>query len=304
MPAFAPIYFHKVSKSVNLGQMLNTSHLSYCKERVRQFDQDRYLTALFAPEEIRQGLYVLYAFNLEIARIPEISTESLVGQIRLEWWREAIATAYEKGTPPEHVVARPLAETIRAHGLTQAHFDRLLEARLFDQERRPPVSLDELETYAEATSSSLVQLALEMLGVRDNAAAATAARAIGVAWALIGLLRAVPFHGSADRVYLPRDLMREGGVTVRQIRSRKTTAGLEAIAKTLADEARAGLRLARDLAPSVPEAALPALLLGTLADGHLRALEKAGYDLFDARVQRPPAFREFRLWLRARRGNY
>ncbi|MCE2510788.1 MAG: squalene/phytoene synthase family protein [Alphaproteobacteria bacterium] len=283
--------------------MVTPGHLTYCKKRVRQFDQDRYLTALFAPEESRQGLYALYAFNLEIAQIPEIAREPLVGEIRLEWWRETIAAAYE-GTPPEHAVAACLAETIRTHGLTRSCFDRLLDARSFDQERRPPASADELKIYAEATSSNLVRLALEVLGVPKNAATEKAALAIGVAWALVGLLRAVPFHGRDERLYLPRDLMETAGVSVRQIRSGKSTPALEGLVHSLADEARACLRAARQVAAEVPATARPALLLGALADGHLGVLEKAGYNPFDPRVQKPPPFRELRLWLRARRGKY
>lgn len=283
--------------------MAKIDHHTYCEEQVRRFDQDRYLTALFAPEKARRGLAALYAFNLEIARIPEATTEPLIGEIRLEWWREAIAGAYA-GAPRQHAVVACLAEAIHAHGLTRAHFDRLLDARSFDQERTAPASLEELKAYAEATSSGLVRLVLEILGVGENEAAEKAARGIGIAWALTGLLRAVPFHGRADRTYLPGDLMKAGGVNVRQLQSGKSTPGLEGIAKTLAEEAHANLRIARQGRSAVPKAAVPALLLGALADGHLRVLAKAGYDLFDPRVLKPQPFREARLWLRARAGNY
>lgn len=283
--------------------MAKTDHHTYCEEQVRRFDQDRHLTALFAPKEARQGLVALYAFNLEIARIPEVATEPLIGEIRLEWWREAIAGAYA-GTPRQHAVVACLAEAIHAHGLTRAHFDRLLDARSFDQARTAPATLLDLKVYAEATSSGLIRLALEILGVGENEAAKQAARAIGIAWALTGLLRAVPFHGRSERVYLPDDLMEAGGVSMRQLQSGKSTPGLVGIAKTLAEEAHANLRIARQASSEVPKAALPALLLGALADGHLGVLEKTGYDLFDPRVQRPQPFREARLWLRARAGSY
>jgi len=276
---------------------------AYCEDQVRHFDQDRYLTALFAPEKTRWGLNALYAFNLEIARIPEVTTEPLIGKIRLEWWREAIAGIYE-GAPRQHAVVVCLAEAVHSHGLTRAHFDRLLNARALDQERRQPASLEELNVYAEATSSGLVWLALEILGVGKNEAATKAAREIGIAWALTGLLRAVPFHGRRDRTYLPDDLMKAGSVSTHQLRSMQSTSGLENIVKTIAEEARANLCIARYVRSEVPKAAVPALLLGALADGHLSVLAKTGYNLFDPRVQRPQLFREARLWLRARAGSY
>src|ERR1700743_3337665 len=38
---------------------------SYCAEQVRQFDHDRFLTAIFAPAAVREHLFALYAFNIE-----------------------------------------------------------------------------------------------------------------------------------------------------------------------------------------------------------------------------------------------
>ena len=44
---------------------------AYCEAQVRAGDRDRFLAALFAPAQHRAGLFALYAFNLEIARVRE-----------------------------------------------------------------------------------------------------------------------------------------------------------------------------------------------------------------------------------------
>src|ERR1041385_2992054 len=59
----------------------------------RRHDRDRYQTALFAPADRREALFALYAFNYEIARVREIVSEPMLGQIRLQWWREVTAAA-------------------------------------------------------------------------------------------------------------------------------------------------------------------------------------------------------------------
>ena len=64
--------------------------LSYCGQEVRKYDKDRFLTALFAPADRREALFALYAFNLEIAKTREVVTEPVLGQIRLQWWYDAI----------------------------------------------------------------------------------------------------------------------------------------------------------------------------------------------------------------------
>jgi len=59
---------------------------------LRKRDPERFVTLMFAPEQRRAGLGVLYAFNLELGRIRERTLhEPMAGHIRLQWWRDAIA---------------------------------------------------------------------------------------------------------------------------------------------------------------------------------------------------------------------
>src|SRR6201984_811294 len=64
---------------------------------VRRHDHDRYQTVLFAPAARREALFALYAFNYEIARVRESVTQPMLGQIRLQWWRENIGAAVARG---------------------------------------------------------------------------------------------------------------------------------------------------------------------------------------------------------------
>ena len=71
---------------------------------VRRHDRDRFQTALFAPAAHREALFALYAFNYEIARVREIVREPMLGRIRLQWWREAMAAAFAGGPVRRHEV--------------------------------------------------------------------------------------------------------------------------------------------------------------------------------------------------------
>ena len=83
-----------------------STRLSACAEQVRRQDRERYLTALFAPAERREDLFALYTFNHEVAKTAEVVSEAMVGRIRLQWWREAIAEIYD-GRPRAHGVVVP-----------------------------------------------------------------------------------------------------------------------------------------------------------------------------------------------------
>jgi phytoene synthase len=273
--------------------------LSYCGATLKRHDPDRYLTALFAPADSRESLFALYAFNLEIARVREAVREPLAGRVRLQWWRDAVA-AVAKGQPYRHEVLQPLAAAIANCGLTVALLERLIDAREFDLDGEAPRDLPALLDYAEASSSALTLLALELLGgeAGRTPAALAAGRALGLAWALTGLLRAVPFHARARRLYLPLDLLARHEVRTEDILELRRPPGLAAVLRELAGEAATQLEEARKVARSLPRSLLPALLPGTLAGLYLKRLAQAGFDPYDVRVQTAPPTRIWRLALR------
>ncbi len=273
--------------------------LSYCARQVRRYDHDRYLTTLFAGGEVRDDLLALYAFNLEIAKTREIVHEPMMGRIRLQWWRDCIAEIYAGGERP-HQVLQPLAAAIRRHALPRAHFDRLLDAREADMGDAPPFDLGALVDYADGTSAALGLLALAAAGGRTEAA--NAVRPIWVAWGLIGLLRAIPFHAASCRTYLPQTLMTAQGMTAHDLFDRRKPAAVAAIAREVAAEARRQLREGQPMARELPRRLLPVIMPATLAAMHLRRLEAAGYDVFATRVQEVPPARLWRLLLVQLRG--
>lgn len=276
--------------------------LSYCGAELRKLDRDRFMTCLFAPPERRESLFALYAFNQEVAKTPERVSEPMIGQMRIQWWREAIEGVYT-GTPREHEVVLGLAAAVEAHDLSRKYFDRLLDTREKDLDQEPPESLPALEDYADGTSATLTWLALEILGVKEGPAM-DAGRRAGVCYAMTGLLRAIPFHAREKRVYIPRDLLQASSAKLSDIFALRPVEGLRPVVEQLAAQAREHLMRARALRLDVPKAAVPALLPLTLADRYLKQLAKVGYDPFDPRVQRPLANPALHLGLNAARGRF
>jgi phytoene synthase len=219
--------------------------------RLRRHDRDRFLATLFAPAERRPGLWALLAFNFEIARIRETVSQKLLGQIRLQWWREVLEQAYGGHPVRRHEIATPLAGSIRRWGIGRAGLEAMIDGRERDLDDRPLADLAELAAYAEATSSRLVESMLPVLGVAGDPAH-EAARHAGRAWALVGLVRAEPYRQAP---FLPPDPQ-----------------GLVPAA------ARKAIEAARALRRSVPRTALPALLPLRLADRYLGRIERRGHD--------------------------
>ncbi len=270
---------------------------------LHRHDRDRYLTTLFAPAARRGALVALYAFNFEVAKTREIVHEPLLGRIRLQWWRESVDAIYRDLPLRQHEVVEPLAAAIRRHDLTRYHFDRLIDAREIDLADEPPASLAALETYAEDTASRLIHLALEILEIRDTAAA-EAGRHVGIAWALTGLIRALPVQARLRRVSLPADLVSESELDVASVLELKPTPALARIVERLAERARFHLAAARAERAAIPHAAVPALLTARLADFHLRRLARASYDPLAPDLARPDTLAGWRLALAAWRRQF
>ena len=280
-----------------------TPALSAPAALVQRHDRDRFLTALFAPAARREAVFSVYAFNHEIARIREVVSEELLGRMRLQWWRDGLDAAYRDAAVRHHEVMAPLADAIRQFGLSRGHFDRLIDARERDLSGESPRTLPGLESYAEESSSPLLLLTLEALGVTDPAAI-RAARETGIAYALTGLMRAVPFHASQRRFYLPQALVDEAGLDVESVVAGESSRALQDIVRGIAGRAEAHLDEARKLRGAVPRAALPALLPSVLVAADLARLKRAQYDPFDRALLRPDPYRSWRLTLAALTGRY
>lgn len=274
------------------------SKLSAVAALVSQHDHDRFVTALFAPESRRDSLFALYAFNYELAKVRESVREPMMGRVRLQWWRETIDEIVAGKPPRQHEVVEPLAQVIHAHRLPTAGLLRMVDAREKDLLPDPPLTLAELEDYADATGGALSALAFKTLAVKDtDGAAEVAARHVGVGYALAGLLRSTAFHARFGRSFIPIEF--DPG---RHALGAKATPKLREAAAAVAEAAHVRIDKARAISAGGSEGALPVLLPAVLAERWLAQIESADYDLFAPRVMRHDPWRSVRLFFAARRG--
>lgn len=248
--------------------------LKACEDVVRRADPDRYLSALFAPMERRPLLFALYAFNHELARIGETVREPMMGEIRLEWWREAVLEAQD-GRPRSHDVARGLAELFARVGPPLEPFEAMIDARRFDLGGEFFADVNSLVAYADATSGSLMRLACAAL--LDGGNADAIAHEAGVAYGLTGILRAIPFRTSQHKLYLPADLLKAEGILPDDIFAGKVDLSrLRNVTLAIAVYARAHYEAARKR--PIPGHSLPALMPASLVPLYLKKISRAAFD--------------------------
>ncbi len=187
---------------------------------------------------------------------------------------------------------------IASCALTRAHFDRLIDTRERDLADEPPATLTALEDYAEGTAATLLYLVLETLGIAAPAAY-TAAREVGIGYALAGLLRALPFYARAGRSYIPADIAARAGLDPADYAGQRDSAGVRAPAAEIAAAARGHLQAARRYRREVPRSARAAMLGAIVADRFLVRLMRADYNPFAPELSLPDPLQSWRLFAAA-----
>jgi hypothetical protein len=138
-----------------------------CHAIAKANDEDRYLVAMLAPESAGRHLATLLAFNVEVSKIHRVVSEPMLGEIRLQWWREVLDQIYSNQPVHSHEVTLALQDTISALSLPREHFDALLDAHGRDFYERPVDDLSALNDYFKKSEGALLALALKILGQKD-----------------------------------------------------------------------------------------------------------------------------------------
>lgn len=277
--------------------MAGDDHLA---RQLRESDRERYLTTLYAPPGKRPHLIALYAFNGEIAAVRDRVREPMAGEVRLQWWRDAIAAG--AGAPTGNPVADCLNETISACALPGAAFERLLEARIFDLYDDPMPDRAALEGYCGETASTVIQLAMMILD-RDAASDwADAAGHAGCAQAMTGLLRLLPLHRTRGQCFLPADLLAAAGTSPQELIGGENREGAARAIVAMTALAREHLDAFVSHAKGLPQALRPAFLPLAPVPAYLKAMTARPEQALDrtAAVSAPRA--QLLLMYRALRG--
>ncbi len=235
-----------------------------CAALVEKADPDRFLSAMTASEQGRAVLFPLYAFNVEVARAPWVVSEPQLAEIRLQWWRDAIAEIYAGAPPRKHEVVEPLARVIREAALPRYPFEALIDARSFDIYADAHAGRAAFDAYLDATGAGLMRLAVASSG-ED---AAQIAGHVGWTHGAAGLLRALPTLWSAGRDPLPV----EGGLPRQQVLNGEMPASVAEAVRAVARDGLDRLELAGR--PGLNDTAKAALRAGWRSEAVLKAIAR------------------------------
>ena len=215
-----------------------------CAALVHKADPDRFLAAMAAPVAARAVLFPIYALNVEVARAPWVTQETMIAEMRLQWWRDALQEIAQGPTVRRHEVVTPLSRVLSPH--LAGMLDEYVAVRRWDIYRDPFEDQEHFDAYINYSSGALLVAAAQSLGAADEDVLRDFGYGVGVAnW-----FRAIPELEARGRIPLLDG--RPEGVRV------------------LAETALARLARARSNRSGVSDAARLALYLGWQAEWILK----------------------------------
>ncbi|WP_227269374.1 squalene/phytoene synthase family protein [Roseobacter weihaiensis] len=173
-------------------------NLTACAAIVEKGDPDRFAAAMASPLAARGVLFPLYAFNVEVARAPWVTQESMIAEMRLQWWRDALEEIASDARPRRHEVVTPLSEILDRQAASD--LDKSVAVRRWDIYKDAFEDAAHFEDYLMQTAGTLMWVAARLLGA--PAETEKPVRALGYAAGLARFFQAIPELEARGRVPL------------------------------------------------------------------------------------------------------
>lgn len=248
---------------------------------LRESDRDRYLSTLALPAEARDGVTAILAFHADIAAVRDRVSGPAPGEIRLQWWNDALK-GEDHGGVRQNPLADALLTTLERYGLPAGTLQRLIGARRFDLYDDPMPDLETFEGYAGETASTLLQLSAMILNGGEPVEPGDAAGHLGVAQAMVGHLRAFGYVSAQGRIVLPWSIFAANGVQEGEIFAGTDSEGLHEALGQIAEMADEHLSKAKDAIAALPSGLRPAFAILPVVEAQLRLWQRHGGSPFAA----------------------
>lgn len=192
----------------------------YCQDKAAKSGSSFYYSFRFLPERQRKAIIALYAFCREVDDIVDSRIEPAIKQAKLHWWRSEIDALFNGRA--QHPVGRALMPVIRQFNLPQEQFEEIIDGMEMDLHQNRFDSFKELTLYCHRVASVVGLLTAEIFGYEDRKTLKYA-HDLGTAFQLTNILRDIYEDARRNRIYLPRDELKQFKVSDTDIIKGKST---------------------------------------------------------------------------------
>lgn len=268
-------------------------------ERVGTAKSSFYTAMKLLPVDRRYAMFAIYAFCRDVDDIADEPAPPGAKPVELGLWRRDIAAIYA-GRMPVKPLARALVAPIKRFELLQEDFQAVIDGMAMDAERdiRAP-GLEELDLYCARVAGAVGRLSVRVFG-RWQKEADDVADHLGRALQLTNILRDLDEDAARGRLYLPREILDQNGITGDDPAVILADPRLDSVCREVATLARghyvaAGRAMEKCRRPAMR----PALMMGAVYRALLDRLEKRGWAGAREDVKVP---RLTKLWIAFKHG--
>jgi 15-cis-phytoene synthase len=179
----------------------------HCEQVTRTRATNFYYGIRLLPGSKRRAMYSVYAFA---RRVDDIGDGTLPDGEKLVRLEDARRSLDEVGPDSADPVLSALGHTRLNFAVALEAFGDLIDGVEMDARNETYESFSDLETYCRRVAGSIGRLSVGIFGAKDPAAMGLADD-LGVAMQLTNILRDVREDLARDRVYLPREDLRQFG---------------------------------------------------------------------------------------------
>lgn len=268
------------------------------RDKVAAAGTSFYWAMRLLPTPRRDAMYAIYAFCRVVDDIADSDDPPEKKQAALEGWRQEVDAIFVgKSNLP---LGRLLAADIAAFDLRRADFLAVIDGMAMDAARdiRSP-SLAELDLYCDRVASAVGRLSVRAFGA-NGSAADRVAHHLGRALQLTNILRDLGEDAARGRLYLPRELLADAGISATLPEAVLEHPNLRHACEQLAELAERHFAEARAAMAECPRRAMrPARAMGAVYHAQLERLRARGW----SRIAEPVKLsKQTKLWIALRHG--
>lgn len=216
-----------------------------------------------------------------------------MGEIRLQWWRDALTLPPELRTG--HPVADAVRHTARVQGLSTELLEAPIDGNLLVLGAASPLTEDALTDLLWGTEGALFALGAQVVGLSASPEVHAGCAAAGQAYGAARLLLGLPHALAHQRVPLAKVQLVTAGLTAEELLAGVADARIDRLIAVCSAQIRGNLDVARQFAARLPRTVRVPFLPLALVEPYLRSVERSGLAFLREETRVAPLARVCRI---------
>ncbi len=240
----------------------------------------------FLPFGKRNAMYTIYAFCRHIDDIVDGDKEVSEKLELIDAWKQEINNIYDKKIPATEI-GRKIYKNCMRFKLPKEEFVRIINSISMDLPTplRAP-SMEQFNEYCRGVAGVPGNLSLRVFGVKDEALIEKLSTTLGNALQITNILRDVKEDAQAGRLYIPREMLENAGITTTDPLSAVVHPNLakarEELAKIAAEDYATSYQLIKKLDKKT---ARPVLMMANIYKHYFDIMQNRGWEIISPKPQ-------------------